>query len=333
MLTRILTYVSTTEYDSRDGPLGLVLVPSHELATQVNSVVSPLCDSLGLLSGAIVGGSSIYDQVSVVQKGIHLVIATPGRLNDVINSQYMVIDHCLSVVLDEADKMLDQSFGPEIERILAMVPTGRNFLMFSATMPNSVLSITERFFVNVVRVRVGNVGDASETIKQIVYYIQKGERKQLFLEHIHRMEPPVLVFVNSRETCEEVGNLLSFHGFRVASLHGGKAQKDRETVVGAITDGIVDIVVATDVLSRGIDIEKVQHVVNFEVPGDINVYVHRIGRTGRAGERGVATSFVTPEDTQIMYDLTRLLQRNGFAVPDAMLKNPASQQRPANDET
>jgi ATP-dependent RNA helicase DDX23/PRP28 len=328
MLVRIIRFLDTNAYDSRDGPLGVVLVPTRELAEQVATVLDRLCPDLGLVCFALVGGFSMADQSFFVQRGVHVLVATPGRLNDVLGSHMMVIDRCTSVVLDEADKMVDQSFGPQIERVLRQVPPNRSLLMFSATMPDAVLSIVEQFFVNVVRVRVGNVGDASETIKQVVHYLTKAEKKQSFLERIHGMGPPILVFVNSRESCEEVGNLLAYNGFKVASLHGGKAQKDRDTIVAAITDGIIDIVVATDVLSRGIDIEKVQHVVNYEVPGDISTYVHRIGRTGRAGESGVATSFVTPEDTQIMFDLTRLLQRNGFAVPDAMLRNPASQRRP-----
>jgi superfamily II DNA/RNA helicase len=243
----------------------------------------------------------------------------------------MVLGRCSSIVIDEADKMIDRSLEPQIQRVLAEAPADRSLMMFSATMPNALLSIVEHYFANLVRIRVGAVGDASETIRQVVYYVQKHERKQAFLDNVHRMKPPILVFVNSRDACEDVGNLLGFHGFKVAALHGGKAQKDREAVVNAITDGIIDIVVATDVLARGIDIETVQNVVNFEVPSEISAYVHRIGRTGRAGQSGAATSFVTPEDEAIMYDLTRLLQRNGFAVPEAMLKNPAAQQKVETD--
>lgn len=327
ILSFVLDYLSKNEFDPVSGPLGIVLVPTHELADQVNSVVDQLGQSLGIASMALVGGFSISDQAVSLRRGAHVIVATPGRLNDVLESHLMVVGNCSVVVMDEADKMVDRSFGPQIEQILTMVPSTRRLMMFSATMPNEVLSIVEKFFQNVVRVRVGRVGDAASTIKQIVHYVSKAEKRQAFLEAIHGMKPPIIVFVNSRESCENVANLLGENGFRVSWIHGGKSQKDRDAVVNAIWDGVIDIVVATEVLSRGIDIERVQNVVNYEVPIEISSYVHRIGRTGRAGESGVATSFVTPEDVYIMYDLTRLLQRNNFVVPQGMLNNPASQQR------
>ena len=327
MLVRVLDFLSRNEFDPVSGPLGVALVPTHELAEQVNGVIEQLCQSLGISTMALVGGFSISEQALTLRKGAHVVVATPGRLCDIIESSLMVIGNCSLVVMDEADKMVDRSFGPQIDRILGLVPSDRRLMMFSATMPNEVLSIVERFFTNVVRVRVGKVGDASTTIKQIVHYVTKTEKRQAFLEAIHGMKAPIIVFVNSRESCESVANLLGDHGFRVSWIHGGKSQKDRDAVVNAILDGVIDIVVATEVLSRGIDIERVQNVVNYEMPVEISSYVHRIGRTGRAGAAGVATSFVTPDDTYIMYDLVKLLQRNSFAVPQGMLQNPASQHR------
>lgn len=331
LVVRVMRHLEQFEFDPTAGPLAAILVPTHELAGQIARIVDQLCGPLGLLSFLLVGGFSITDQALQLRRGFHVLVATPGRLNDVLESHLMVLGRCSSIVIDEADKMIDRSLEPQIQRVLAEAPADRSLMMFSATMPNALLSIVEHYFANLVRIRVGAVGDASETIRQVVYYVQKHERKQAFLDNVHRMKPPILVFVNSRDACEDVGNLLGFHGFKVAALHGGKAQKDREAVVNAITDGIIDIVVATDVLARGIDIETVQNVVNFEVPSEISAYVHRIGRTGRAGQSGAATSFVTPEDEAIMYDLTRLLQRNGFAVPEAMLKNPAAQQKVETD--
>jgi superfamily II DNA/RNA helicase len=327
LVVRILRSLETTPFDPRDGPLAVVLLPTHELADQVATVVDQICRPLDLLSFSLIGGFSIHDQARTLATGFHLLVATPGRLNDVLENRLMVLAQCYSAVIDEADKMADRSLEPQIAKIFGEMPTDRKLMMFSATMPHGVLSFLEQLFPNLVRVRVGAVGDASEKISQIVHYVTKSARKQLFLDCMHVMKPPIIVFANSRETCEEIGNLLGYTGFRVASLHGGKSQKDREAVINALIDKLIDIIVATDVLSRGIDIEQVQHVVNYEVPAEISTYVHRIGRTGRAGAAGTATSFVTPDDRAIMYDLTRLLQRNGFVVPDAMLGNSASSHR------
>jgi ATP-dependent RNA helicase DDX23/PRP28 len=331
VVTRILQFLSDHKFDPAEGPLGLILVPTHELADQVNNVIRQICDPLAISSFSLIGGFSITDQALKLESGFHIVVATPGRMNDVLESSLMVITQCFSIVLDEADKMVDKSFGPQIAKILSAAPKDRNFMMFSATMPVAVISLVEGFFVNVVRVRVGQVGDASENIKQVVIYLPKKDKKQAFLEHIHLMKTPVLVFVNSRESCDEVAWFLGYMGYKAAAIHGGKSQKERKNVVNAVLDGIISILVATDVMARGIDIEELPNVVNYEMPRDISVYVHRIGRTGRAGAAGVATSFVTPEDRIIMYDLTRLLQRNNFAVPEGMLKNPASQSRVEDD--
>jgi ATP-dependent RNA helicase DDX23/PRP28 len=327
VVVRVLRFLENSKFDPRDGPLAVVLVPTHELADQVAGVVDAICRPLDIVTKVLIGGFSMQEQAQSLGVGFHVLIATPGRLIDALESRLIVLGQCRTVVIDEADKMVDSSFEPQIARLFEELPSERNLMMFSATMPVTILALLEQMFPNFVRVRIGAVGDASEKITQIVHYVTTKDRKQRFLDSVHVMKAPIIVFVNSREVCDEVANLLAYHGLKVASIHGGKRQKDRDAVVAALVDGIVDIVVATDILSRGIDIEKVQNIVNYEVPADIGTYVHRIGRTGRAGASGTATSFVTPDDQTIMFDLTRLLQRGGFAVPDAMLKDPSSSRR------
>ena len=333
LLVAVMTFLAQNEFEPILGPIGVVLVPTHELAEQVREVVGRFASPLGISAVAITGAFSVNDQAMSLKNGFHVVIATPGRLSDIIDSRLMVLSQCNFIAMDEADKMVDKCFGPQIKNILQAAPPQRRLLMFSATMPDSVVSIVEQFFQpNYVTVRVGEVGDAAETIRQVVYYVPKKERKKMMVEKLHAMKTPVLVFANTRESCENIANYLGYNGFRVASIHGGKSQKDRDAVVNAVIEKLIDIVVSTDVLARGIDIEGIQNVVNYEMPTDINVYVHRIGRTGRGGESGVATSFVIPDDTAIMFDLTKMLQRGKFSVPEGILNNPASKSRPLEDQ-
>ena len=326
-------YSKDSGYDPTNGPIGIVLVHSHELAEQVERAIKPFCEPLGIKTQSIIGGMSITDQAITLSHGSHIIVATPGRLNDLLDRQIMVVSHCTFVALDEADRMVDKSFAPQISSILSQTAEKRRLAMFSATMPAAVLSIVDRFFEqNVVTVRVGDARDASEKIRQVVYYIPVGEKKRRLEELLHGMKPPIIIFANTRDSVEDLANFLGYKGFRVATVHAGKPQKDREAVINAVIDNLIDIVVSTDVLARGIDIEKVENVINYEMPTDITIYIHRIGRTGRGEDLGVATSFVTREDTEIMYDLTKHLLRNKFNVPEGLLKNPAAMTRPDDDQ-
>ena len=276
---------------------------------------------------------SITDQAISLSHGSHIIVATPGRLNDLLERQFLVISHCIIVALDEADKMVDKSLAPQIASIISQTAENRRLVMFSATMPAAVLSIVDKFFEqNVVTVRVGDVHDASEKIRQVIYYVSAKQKKGMLDEMLHGMKAPIIIFTNSKDSAEELANFLGYKGFRIATIHSGKSQKDREAVINAVIDELIDVVVSTDVMARGIDIEKVENVINYEMPTDITVYIHRIGRTGRGEQLGVATSFVTPEDTEIMYDLVKHLKRNNFHIPDGLMNNPASKKRPDDDQ-
>lgn len=328
IIVTVMKFLECNEFLPNEGPIGVIMVPTHELADQVNSVISGICQHLNIKSSAITGAVSLTDQTIDLMRGFHIIVATPGRLVNLLEGHLIVLNQCKFVVLDEADKMMDKSFGPDIENILSMTSTkDRRLLMFSATMPDAILTIVEQFFSNEVKIRVGKLGEVSENITQVLYYVKRTEKRRVVIEHIHGMKAPIIVFTNTIESCESFGRTLDEAGFRVASIHGGKPQKEREDVMDAISEGIVDIICATDILSRGIDIEGIKNVVNYEVPNDMGTYLHRIGRTGRAGEKGTATTFLTPDDTSIMYSLCQMFKRNNWAIPQDLLNNPASQQR------
>lgn len=321
------------EFDETAGPLGVILVPTHELADQVERMIRPFCEPLGIRTQAIMGGQSIGDQAITLSYTTHIIVSTPGRLNDLLDRHFIVIGQCCFIALDEADKMIDRSFGPQIISIIQQSLPDRRLVMFSATMPEAVKTIVDEYFKpDHVTVRVGDATDPSEKIRQVIEYIDERKKKRWLDEKLHGMKMPIIIFVNSKDSCENLANYLGYRGFRIASIHSGKSQKDREQVINAITDKLIDVVVATDILARGIDIEKVENVINFEMPSDITTYIHRIGRTGRGDELGVATSFVTKEDTDIMYDLVKMAKRNNIHLPEALLHHPATQQRPSYDE-
>lgn len=313
-------------------PLAIVLVPTHELAVQVQDVINRIGSDLGIKARTLTGNFRLTDQALELSHLNHVLVATPGRLNDAISSHLISLHKVFYVVMDECDKMVDKSLGPQISSVLSNCPPQKRLMMFSATMPHEVLSIVEDFFKDFITVSVGDIGGASENIKQVVNYCRKENKIDLCLEMMRNMKPPIIVFVNSRDVCEKAASTIHSSGFRCAMIHGGKSQKERDQVVEAIQNNLFDVLVATDVISRGIDIPDVMNIVNLEMPRNIHTYVHRIGRTGRNGKEGTATSFITKEDKEIMYDLASMLRRGNFPIPDAMLKDPSCQHRVEAEE-
>ena len=328
LISSILAFLNEKpDFSEPNSPLGIVLAPTHELASQIKEVIDKLTTNLGIFTKLITGSIRLNEQAIDMGKIYHIIVSTPGRLCDAIESN-IVLMHCVNyVVIDEADKMVDKSLGPQITRILEQIPQEKRLQMYSATMPQEIFVIIEQFFKKYVQISIGRIGEASETVKQVVHYVPRERRNDMICQIVHGMKPPVIVFCNSRESCENCASILGSSGFRVAMIHGGKSQKERDELVERMNEDIFDILVATDVLSRGIDIPNVLNVVNYEIPTDIRTYIHRIGRTGRNGTYGVATSIVTPNDKEIMYDLTKMLQHGNFAVPPEMLKNPNSKSR------
>ena len=339
-----------------DGPLALVMAPTRELALQINVEFGKLLSGQrNVNSLAVVGGQSITEQATKLRNGVHIVVGTPGRINDCVEMAYLVLNQCSYIVLDEADRMIDLGFAPQIEQILdAMggklkseneeeayeqerrdlealgkaVPSHRLTAMFSATMPSEVERIAKRYLRHPVIVSVGDQNSGKNArITQRILYLSSPKQKEGTLRDILRRSRPnekIIVFVNEKKHSEGVGRMVESSGRRCVVLHGGKTQEEREKNLAIFRQGGV-VMVATDVAGRGLDIPDVQQVINFDLPTrSIDNYCHRIGRTGRAGKEGLATSFITDEDEGIMAPLTQYLKSTGSAIPDRLARHPAA---------
>jgi len=331
---------------AQDGPYAVILAPSRELAQQIAGECDKLSYGLKIRNVAIVGGLSIQDQGFFIREGAEICIATPGRLFDCIERRYLVLNQCNYMILDEADRMIDMNFEPQIVKIIEAMPatnlrpveeeqwedsrTYRQTTMFSATMPLKVELLAKKYLRNPIFISIGDrAGNAAKTVTQTVIWSTSENQKRTRIESILReQEPPVIVFCNQKGTCDTVSKWLDSTGHSSTVIHGGKVQEHRMENLALFKDGHVDILVATDVVGRGIDISGVKLVINYELPASIQRYTHRIGRTGRAGLKGVAISFLSPNDTEIMYDLKEMLESAKQIVPEELRRHPDAQVKP-----
>ncbi|KAL9190650.1 hypothetical protein ACHAXT_000356 [Thalassiosira profunda] len=339
---------------AEEGPLALVMAPTRELALQINVEFGKLLSSQrNVVSLAVVGGQSITEQATKLRNGVHVVVGTPGRINDCVEMAYLVLNQCSYIVLDEADRMIDLGFAPQIEQILdAMggllkseneteayrqeredlerlgkaVPSHRLTAMFSATMPPEVERIAKRYLRHPVQVSVGDrdSGKNARITQKVLFLSSPGQKENTLKDLLRRSRPgeKIIVFVNEKKHADGVGRMVEKAGRQCVVLHGGKAQDQREENLALFRRGGV-VLVATDVAGRGLDIPDVQQVINFDLPTrSIDNYCHRIGRTGRAGKEGLATSFITDEDEGIMAPLKNYLESTGMPVPDRLARHP-----------
>lgn len=323
MLFYIKQLPPVTPLIAQDGPYALILAPSRELALQIEQEASKFSSFCRMKICSIVGGRSAEQQTLTLSQGVEMVVATPGRLADSLDAKQTVLNQCFYVVLDEADKMVDLGFEPFLTRILDSIPTGpkRITQMFSATMPVSVERLTRRYLVNPLTVTVGDFdgGLAKSNIEQRLQFTQTDmDKKRFMFDIIANTEFPVIVFVNSKRAADQVGLWLDNAGYRVMVLHSGKVQQKREDAINQFKSKDADILVATDVAGRGIDVPDVKHVVNFDMPKNIEDYTHRIGRTGRAGKSGIATSLITPFDEEVLPELKKFLISAKQFVPEEL---------------
>ncbi|KAI3661273.1 hypothetical protein MP638_005710 [Amoeboaphelidium occidentale] len=315
-------------HDDDHGPSALVLVPTRELAQQIENESSKFCRPFGFRCFSIVGGKSYEDQLLQSRAGIDILIATPGRLLDCLERRIVILSDCSLVVLDEADRMVDLGFESSLTSILDSMSSQkeRHTIMFSATMPVEVERIAKTYMRSPVVVTVGSAGQVVETVSQVVEMVQEDAKKARLLATLEReLVPPVIVFVNQKANVDMLGSILEREGYRVVTIHGGKTQDAREASLQLLRSGKKEILVATDVAGRGIDIPDVSMVINYDMPKRISDYVHRIGRTGRAGKSGVALTFLTLEDSEIFFDLRQLLMKSNAKIPAALAKHEASQ--------
>ena len=276
----------------------IVLAPTRELAVQAAEEINKLAKFKELHAIAVYGGTSIDRQIAALQKGVHIVVGTPGRVLDHLRRKTLKLDRIKIVVLDEADEMLDMGFIDDINSIIRTTPKKRQTLLFSATMPVEILSIAKRYMIEPEKVIIESETLTAPKIDQIFYEVKHNEKVEALSRLIDITDSGrFLVFCHTKRECDYVADTLRFRGYPVEAMHGDYNQAQREKVLKKFKDSDIDILVATDVAARGLDITDISHVVNYSIPQDPESYVHRIGRTGRAGKEGIAVTLVTPRET------------------------------------
>ncbi|CAI4226641.1 unnamed protein product [Auanema sp. JU1783] len=309
-------------FERGEGPYGLIIVPSRELAKQIYDVICDIFEGLeedrlpSLRCGLCIGGIPIGEQARAFKDGVHICVATPGRLSDMLTKKIFNLQICRYLVLDEADRMLDMGFEDEIKSIFSFFKDQRQTLLFSATMPKKIQNFAKSALVRPVVVNVGRAGAASLNVLQEIEYARGEDKLTRILDCLQKTAPKVLIFAEKKTDVDSIYEYLLVKGVEVVALHGGKDQKDRHAGVDAFRKGEKDVLVATDVASKGLDFQGIEHVINYDMPEDIENYVHRIGRTGRSGRRGVATTFVNRKsDLSVLQDLKQLLVEAGQELP------------------
>jgi ATP-dependent RNA helicase RhlE len=284
----------------------LVLAPTRELAVQIEDQVQGLTYHTTVSSVAVYGGVPMTAQEQALKAGVDIVVATPGRLMDHMRHESIDFSGLEVLVLDEADRMLDMGFWPDVQRILAALPAQRQTLLFSATMPAEVLKLTLEFLQEPKYVQVGRRGGPAATISHAVQTVPANEKTQWLAQWLrHDAHGPVLVFCRTKIGAEKLASRLSGMGIRTAALHADRTQQQRQAAVEGFRTGTYPVLVATDVAARGLDIDGIAHVVNFEVPDTPETYVHRVGRTGRAESTGSALTLVAPEELRALRALEK----------------------------
>ena len=316
-----------------EGPVGLVLCPSRELARQTHEVIEGFTVELakqGMAEMRImlcIGGIDGREQTDVVRdKGVHMVTATPGRLKDHLHRKRMNLDICKYLVMDEADRMVDLGFEEDIRDIYSFFKSQRQTLLFSATMPVKIRKFAESALVNPIVVNVGRAGAANLDVIQEVEYVKQEAKIIYLLECLQKTPPPVLIFCENKADVDDIHEYLLLKGVEAVAIHGGKAQEERDFGIAEFKAERKDVLVATDVAGKGLDFPNIQHVVNYDMPEEIENYVHRIGRTGRGGKTGIATTFINKDQSEsILLDLKHLLKEAKQRIPPvlAMMDDPA----------
>lgn len=288
------------------GGKGLVVLPTRELALQVDEELKKLAGHLGLRTAIVIGGAAMGRQVDQIRKRPHVVIGTPGRIIDHLDQGTLKLDDVTALVLDEADRMLDMGFAPQIKRILAKVPKERQTMLFSATMPEDIATIARTHMKTPVRVEVARPGTTSETVEQELFVVEKGKKLQLLEKLLNENTGSVLVFSRTKHGAKRITAIVQHMGFKAAEIHSNRTLNQRREALDGFKKGKYRVLIATDIAARGIDVTGIGLVINFDVPDQADDYVHRIGRTGRAGHKGKAITFATPDQGKEIRQIERL---------------------------
>lgn len=298
---------------SRRDIKALILTPTRELAIQIEDSFKAYGRHLDLRTTVIFGGVSQHGQTAALQSGVDILVATPGRLLDLMDQKFVHLHHLKIFVLDEADRMLDMGFVHDVKKVIARIPKIRQTLLFSATMPKEIVGLADSILHHPVKVEVTPVSTTADTVDQKVYLVDKGDKRNL-LHHIlkDRKISRALVFTRTKHGADKVAKDLLKSGIKAAAIHGNKSQNARQKALTDFKDSQIRVLVATDIAARGIDVEELSYMINYELPNVPETYVHRIGRTGRAGASGMAISFCDEEEKEYLRDIQKLI---GKRVP------------------
>ena len=308
----------------------LIVTPTRELAIQIDENINSYAKYTVVKNTVIFGGVKQHKQVAQLRNGVHILVATPGRLLDLISQGYISLKTVKMFVLDEADRMLDMGFINDIKKLLKLLPVKRQSLFFSATMPNNIVTLSKTILNNPERIEVAAVSSAAETIQQYLYYTNRTHKKDLLLHILNDRDiEQVLLFSRTKRGADRITKNLKSKRISAAAIHGDKGQNQRQRALKDFKEGKIRVLVATDIAARGIDIDKLKYVINYDVPNLPETYVHRIGRSGRAGEEGTAISICEPEENNYVKDIERLIKKKIDIIQD----NPFPQtERPMTDK-
>jgi len=290
--------------------VGLVILPTRELALQVDESFHKIGRGIGLRTAVLIGGASMNIQKQHLANRPHIIIATPGRLIDHLEQKFVNLKNVKVLVLDEADRMLDRGFAPQINRILGAVPINRQTMLFSATMPDDIVRIATKHMKLPLRIEVARAGTAAERVEQELYVVNKEDKVRLLEKLLAEIRGSVLVFSRTKHGAKKICRDVIRMGHSAAEIHANRSLNQRRDALDGFKSGKYRVLVATDIAARGIDVTGIELVVNFDLPSNSEDYVHRIGRTGRAGHAGRAISFATPDQRSDVRDIERLMRRN-----------------------
>ncbi|WP_440647656.1 DEAD/DEAH box helicase [Candidatus Pelagibacter sp. HIMB1521] len=304
--------------------MALIICPTRELATQVMETVLKLnIREIGIGNALLIGGESMQKQLRQLKKGARIIVGTPGRINDHIERKSLNLSRVNYLVLDETDRMLDMGFTPQIEVILKFIPKNHQTLLFSATLPENILKISQKYLNNPERVSVGSLSTPIEKIKQETFQITADKKYHELINQLVERSGSILVFVKTKHGADKIVKRLKYDGHKADAIHGNLRQSKRDRVIRGFRNGNSRILIATDVAARGLDIPVIKHVINYDLPQVPEDYIHRIGRTGRAGKDGSALTFLTNNDRSMWRSIQKLID------PDFKLKEEA---RPNNQK-
>ena len=295
----------------------LIITPTRELAIQIDENIKAYSKYTMVKHAVIFGGVKQGKQVEQLKKGVHILVATPGRLLDLISQGIISLDTIKVFVLDEADRMLDMGFINDIRKLLKLLPTKRQSLFFSATMPKNIVELSQKILQNPIKIEASRVSSTAETVQQYLYYTNRTSKRNLLLHILKDQDiDQVLLFARTKRGADRIAGDLRKRRIKATAIHGDKAQNQRQKALQQFKAGGVRVLVATDIAARGIDIDKLRYVINYDIPNLAETYVHRIGRSGRAGEEGNAISICEPEENVYIKDIEKLIKQKITVVQD-----------------